>query len=267
LVLPFAKYEGLGNDFIVVEVADEYDLPAQRVPRLCDRHFGIGADGVLLILPTRRGDCVRRMSVINADGTAAEMCGNGVRCVALHIARAGGVEQGTVRVDTDSGPLACTIEDARHEGIVTVDMGVVRVLGERTIQTERGPLSLTTVDAGNPHAVLFGRFQRHEAEHLGPVISHHPDFAQGTNVGFAHLERDVIHLLVWERGAGMTLACGTGACAAVAAAAAKGLVPESSTVIVRLPGGTLSVKIDHDRRATLRGPARHVFSGAIDVES
>jgi diaminopimelate epimerase len=263
-VLPFAKYEGLGNDFIVVEVDDESDLPPERAPRLCDRHFGIGADGVLLILPPRTLDGVRRMRVVNADGSVSEMCGNGVRCVALHLARKSGIKEGTFRVDTDSGMRACLIEDAHPESVVSVDMGVIRVHGERTLEIDR-PRSMTIADAGNPHAVLFGRFDRSDVERLGPIIATHSDFAHGTNVEFAHVERDRLDLLVWERGAGMTLACGTGACAAVAAAAAKGLVPESSPISVRLPGGTLSVRIDADRRATLRGPARHVFSGTIEV--
>jgi diaminopimelate epimerase len=265
-VFSFSKYEGLGNDFIVVEVDREDDLPSPRAARLCDRHFGIGADGVLLILPARDGDCIRRMRVINADGSLPEMCGNGVRCVALHVARARGMREGSVRIDTDAGARSCSIEDTRHEGIVTVDMGVVRLVGERTIPVDHLNLTLTLADAGNPHAVTFGKFARDEVERLGPIIASHSDFPNGTNVGFARIESDGIHLVVWERGAGITLACGTGACAAVAAAAAKGLVPKSSRVSVRLPGGALSVRMEDDGRATLRGPARHVFSGVVTVD-
>jgi diaminopimelate epimerase len=264
-VLSFAKYEGLGNDFIVVETGDERDLPAESAPRLCDRHFGIGADGVILLLPARADDCAVRMRVINADGSVPEMCGNGVRCASLHIARARAIREGTVRVDTDAGPRACLVEDARREGMVTVDMGMVRVIAERTLQVEQHSLPLTIVDAGNPHAVLFGRFDRSDVEKLGPLIATHTDFARGTNVEFAHVDRDAIDLLVLERGAGMTLACGTGACATVAAASAKGLVQTTTPISVRLPGGTLSVKIERDGRATLRGPARHVFSGTIAI--
>jgi diaminopimelate epimerase len=264
-VLPFEKYEGLGNDFVILEVDREDALPPERVPRICDRHCGIGADGVLLILPSQGGDTTRRMRVINADGSVSEMCGNGVRCVALHIARARGVREGTVRIDTDAGPRVCSIEDNRHEGMVTVDMGIVRVSAERTLVIEDLHLALTLADAGNPHAVIFGRFARGDVERLGPIVGHHSDFPRGTNVEFARVESDGIHLLVWERGAGITLACGTGACATVAAAVAKRLVPESSPVSVRLPGGTLCVTMDHDR-ATLRGPARHVFSGSIAVD-
>src|SRR5579863_5721501 len=106
-VLPFAKYEGLGNDFVVVEVDRDDELPPASVPRICDRHFGIGADGVLLVLPAQSSDSTRRMRVINADGSVPEMCGNGVRCVALHVARARGVREGTLRIDTDAGPRAC----------------------------------------------------------------------------------------------------------------------------------------------------------------
>jgi diaminopimelate epimerase len=264
-VLPFAKYEGLGNDFIVLEVQRERDFPAERAPRLCDRHFGIGADGVLLILPPRENGGALRMRVINADGSVPEMCGNGVRCVALHSARGQGLRHGTVRIDTDAGSRACLIEDTDGEGLVTVDMGIVRVLGERTLRIEDRSLTLTTADAGNPHAVIFGSFERRDVEHLGPVIATDSNFSHGTNVEFAHLEGDHIELIVWERGAGLTLACGTGACATVAVATAKGFVTQSSPVRVRLPGGILSVTIDPDGRATLRGPARHVFSGTIAI--
>jgi diaminopimelate epimerase len=171
-----------------------------------------------------------------------------------------------MRIDTDAGARSCSIEDTRHEGIVTVDMGLVRLVGERTIPLDHLNLTLTLADAGNPHAVTFGKFERDEVERLGAIIASHSDFPQGTNVEFARIEGEGIHLVVWERGAGITLACGTGACAAVAVATAKGLVPEASPVCVRLPGGALSVRIDHEGRATLRGPARHVFSGVFRVD-
>jgi diaminopimelate epimerase len=264
-LVPFFKYEGLGNDFIVVEAGDERDLPPADATRLCDRHFGVGADGVLLVLPPRTSDCATRMRVINADGSIPEMCGNGVRCVALHVARARRVRDGTLRVDTDAGPRVCIIEDSAGEGMVTVDMGVVRVLGDRTLQVNGRRVAVTTADAGNPHAVLFGAFARGDVEQLGPGIATHPDFPHGTNVEFAHVSGDGIDLVVWERGVGITLACGTAACAAAAAACAKGVGHKGTPIAVRLPGGTLSVTIDREGRATMRGPARHAFSGRIDL--
>jgi diaminopimelate epimerase len=262
----FFKYEGLGNDFIVVDASDDRAFPPERASALCERRFGVGADGLLLMLPPRTGDCATRMRVINADGSIPEMCGNGVRCVALHFARAHHLEQASVLVDTDAGPRACTVDDARGEGMVTVDMGIVRVLGERTLQVDGQAVTVTTADAGNPHAVLFGAFARGDVEHLGPRLATHPDFPRGTNVEFAHVATDAIDVVAWERGVGITLACGTGGCATAAVACARGFVPKRTPVAVRLPGGTLEVTIDDGGRATMRGPARHVFSGTIDVQ-
>jgi diaminopimelate epimerase len=264
--VPFFKYEGLGNDFIVIEASDERGLPPERASLFCERRFGVGADGLLLVLPPRTADCATRMRVINADGSIPEMCGNGVRCVALHFARGRQLGQASMLVDTDAGPRACVVDDAHGEGMVTVDMGVVRVLGERTLQVDGQRITVTTADAGNPHAVLFGAFARGDVEHLGPRLATHPDFPRGTNVEFARVASDGIDLVAWERGVGITLACGTGGCATAAVACAKGLVAKGTPVAVRLPGGTLEVTIDDAGRATMRGPARHVFSGTIEVQ-
>lgn len=259
----FHKYEGLGNDFIVVEGTDERGVLPDRAAVLCDRRFGVGADGVLLVLPPRGDGCDVRMRVINADGSVPEMCGNGVRCVALHLARARGLRQATVTVDTDAGPCACSVEDGRGEGMVTVDMGVVRVYGERSLEIDGKRVTLTVADAGNPHAVLFGSFSRGEVEHLGPRLATHPAFPRGTNVEFSSVSGDGIDLVVWERGVGITLACGTGACATAAAACARGLVSRGVPIPVRLPGGRLDITIDESGRVTMRGPARHVFEGSV----
>src|SRR5262245_52055573 len=131
--LAFEKYEGLGNDFVVVE-ADRADaIPIERARALCDRRLGIGADGVLLVLPAATTDAAGRMVVVNADGSVPEMCGNGLRCVALHVARKRGIGRGTLTFDTDAGPKTCTIDDSEGAGVVTVDMGVVRWTGDVTV--------------------------------------------------------------------------------------------------------------------------------------
>jgi diaminopimelate epimerase len=259
----FFKYEGLGNDFIVVEAADETVVSPARAAVLCDRRFGVGADGVLLVLPSRSPECDVRMRVLNADGSVPEMCGNGVRCVAMHVARARGLKAGTVRVDTDARICACVVEDARGEGIVTVDMGVIRLFGDRSLVVDGKRVSVSVADAGNPHAVLFGAFARGDIDHLGPRLATHPDFPRGTNVEFSHVAGDGIDLIVWERGVGITLACGTGACATAAVACEKGLVARGAPIAVRLPGGRLDVTIDEGGRATMRGPARQVFAGDV----
>jgi len=259
----FNKYEGLGNDFILVEAADEGGVLPERAVDLCDRRFGVGADGVLLVLPPRAAGCDVRMRVINADGSVPEMCGNGVRCVALHLARGRGLREATVRIDTDAGPCLCSVEDARGEGMVEVEMGIVRVFDERSLDIDGKRVTLTVADAGNPHAVLFGAFSRREVEHLGPRLATHPDFPRGTNVEFTRVAGDGIDVVVWERGVGITLACGTGACATVAVACAKRLVARGVPIPVRLPGGRLDITIDETGRATMRGPARHVFEGTV----
>ncbi|MBV9950013.1 MAG: diaminopimelate epimerase [Myxococcales bacterium] len=266
--LAFAKYEGIGNDFILLAADAEDALPPARAVRLCDRRFGVGADGVLLLLPPRRDDCVVRMRVVNADGSVPEMCGNGLRCVALHVVRSGPAAASsrgprTIRVDTDAGPRDCAVDDTGGQGWVTVQMGGVRVLGDRVLEVAGRRAPLILADAGNPHAILFGAFARSEVEELGPRIATHADFPNGTNVEFASVKGDDIDLVVWERGVGITLACGTGACATAAVAASRGLVPTGTPVPVRLPGGTLEVTVDADGRTTMRGPARHVFSGTL----
>jgi diaminopimelate epimerase len=258
--LGFQKYEGLGNDFILVEAAEVGDLSSERAVQLCDRRFGVGADGVLLVLPSRLPGCEARMHVINADGSIPEMCGNGVRCVALHVAAARGQGEGVVRIETAAGERACVLDAG---GKVTVDMGVVRVLGESAVPVEGKSIVLALADAGNPHAVLFGAFARGEVEHLGPRIATHAAFPRGTNVEFACVQGDGIDLVVWERGVGITMACGTGACATVAVACDRGLTPRGKPITVHLPGGRLEVTVGEDGRATMRGPARRVFSGTI----
>jgi diaminopimelate epimerase len=259
--LSFRKYEGLGNDFMVVDGASEDALPPARVIALCDRRFGVGADGVLLVLPPRTAGSVATMRVVNADGSVPEMCGNGVRCVALHLARQRGLREGALTIDTDAGPRECIVKDTGDAGLVTVDMGVIRLLGERTVEVEGHPIALLLADAGNPHAILFGTYARSDVDRLGPRLATHPAFARGSNIEFASAGAGGIDLVVWERGSGLTLACGTGACATAAVACATGRAEFDRPIPVRLPGGTLDITIARDGRATMRGPAKFVFSG------
>jgi diaminopimelate epimerase len=262
--LTFRKYEGLGNDFIIVEPRDLAVTPA-LASALCDRHFGIGGDGILVVLPPRVSDADARMVVVNSDGSCPEMCGNGVRCVAVHLARARDLRTGVIRVETAAGIRACIVEDGLGEGMVTVDMGTVRVGEDRDVEVDGERLPVTLADVGNPHAVAFGSFSRQDVERLGSRITVHATFPAGINVEFARMRMDGIDLVVWERGAGITLACGTGACAAAAVACAKGHASYEAPIDVRLPGGSLCVQVQRDGRTTMRGPARHVFSGTIDV--
>lgn len=266
--LDFEKYEGLGNDFIVVE-ADRADaVSLERARALCDRRLGVGADGVLLVLPPATDGADGRMVVINADGSVPEMCGNGLRCVALHVARGRGVREGSLTFDTDAGPKPCAIDDRDGRGLVTVDMGVVRWLKDVSVDVDGDRWELALGDAGNPHAITRRATTLEEIHRVGPRIERHPRFSAGTNVEFAVVRSPTeIDLVVWERGVGVTEACGTGACATVAVAVTKGWSPADADVAVKLPGGTLHVRMTSDGRAIMRGPARHVFSGRVAGEA
>jgi diaminopimelate epimerase len=265
----FDKYEGLGNDFVVIDAADECAIDLDSARAICDRRFGVGADGVLLVLPPRDSKNVARMRVVNADGSIPEMCGNGLRCVALHVERTRGNGSGTY--ETDAGVRGCTVETSAGEALVNVDMGIVKSLGSKVVDVDGDKIEVRLGDAGNPHAVLFRTVDeaipvRRGVDHLGPRIEKHPDFPEGINVGFALVDRkkpSEIHLVVWERGVGRTLACGTGACAAVAVGCDTGMLQWATPICVHLPGGTLEITVEKSGRCAMRGPARHVFSGRL----
>lgn len=261
--LAFAKYEGLGNDFVLVEAEREDAVTPDLARTICDRRFGIGADGVLLLLPPRSKEAQARMRVLNADGSVPEMCGNGLRCAVLHVARAKNLTD--VAFDTDAGTKICHVDDARGQGTVTVDMGVVRFVEDVSLDVDGQSWELALGDAGNPHAITTRPSTRSVIDVVGPKIATHPRFPHGTNVEFATFRGSEVDLVVWERGCGVTHACGTGACATVAVGVAKGWVARGSEVAVHLPGGTLAVTITADDHAIMRGPARHVFSGAYEV--
>lgn len=251
--LSFNKYEGAGNDFIVIDAESDAAVSPSDARALCDRHFGVGADGVLLVLPPTLPGSLATMLVLNADGSVPEMCGNGLRCVAAHLASRASLHEFTV--DTGAGAKACIV----HGAGVTIDMGSATVRGERALLGQ----DLVLVETGNPHAIAFGAFGPSEVQRLGPQLAQHEAFPAGTNVEFARMTDHGIDLVVWERGVGLTLACGTGAVATVAAAMSKGLVPSGAPVSVRLPGGTLVIEQDASGTMRMTGPARKVFSGVL----
>lgn len=260
--LRFSKYEGLGNDFVVVDGGET--LTPSDAERLCDRRHGIGADGVLLVLPARDASAVARMRVLNADGSTPEMCGNGLRCVALHLARERGAKTLEAIVETDAGPRSCSVlsVSSDSEADVLVDMGEVRSLGTKKLDVEGETFELHLATAGNPHAIWFCDSPLESAQRFGRSIATHPSFPEGTNVGFAHIEPNQIDFVVWERGVGLTLACGTGACAVAVVARAQNRVP-AGPVRVRLPGGVLEIEPDPNGRTRMRGPARLVYEGIL----
>ncbi len=264
IMLRFEKWEGLGNDFILVEE----DLSPARVRSLCDRHAGVGADGVILVKAIDGLTC--QMIVRNADGSRPEMCGNGLRCVAGYLVDRAGGGSGAVSVETDAGPRQCQVErQADGSYRVAAGMGIATVgeplelpaSSEGTGDAERS-WSFTTVQVGNPHAVSFAPFVSADVDEIGPAVDQHVD--GGTNVELCKVAEDGrrLEVSVWERGVGRTQACGTGACAAVAAAAAAARVPFDEPVAVVLAGGVLEILVAReDGSLTMTGPARRVFVG------
>jgi diaminopimelate epimerase len=262
----FDKVQGLGNDFVLIDARRDGRLITTDVARrLCDRHLGIGADGVLTLLPPA-GEATARLHVFNADGSLAEMCGNGLRCAARVLLEETGAN--TVRIEIDTGSLRCEARPGPAGRLDTVwaEAGRPRVGAAETVDVGSLRIRGTPVSLGNPHFVIFGATA--ELEALGPEIERHPHFApERTNVEFCRATGEGLDLRVWERGVGFTLACGTGACATVAAACAAGTAPPGQEVPVHLPGGTLWVELARDgSQVFMRGPAERVFSGSLDVD-
>lgn len=268
--LRFTKMHGCGNDYVFVDcVSQPINLDWPRVARiLSDRHFGIGSDGLILILPSEKADF--RMRMFNADGSEGEMCGNGMRCLAKYVYEHGLTSKVEFEVETLAGIIRPRVlVELGHVKEVEVDMGSPQVGRESTMKLDDACFEYTPVSMGNPHCVIFytdpGAPEGVDVGALGPRISHAGPFPNGTNVEFARvLGADRIRVRVWERGTGETLACGTGACAVAAAAVHKGLCDR--TVTVELRGGTLTVKLLDNGHAMLRGPAVEVFSGQISEE-
>lgn len=280
--LAFAKYQGLGNDFIVIDArrAPAF-LTSAAAARLCERRRGIGADGVLTLLPPRTPGADLRMHIFNADGSVPEMCGNGLRCVVRFTL---GAEPGAhLSVDTDAGRREGWLE---RDGRVRVTLGTARLLAA---EVDTGALGEgrrgVGISMGNPHLVLRPTPSDGDplalARRLGPALERHPQFPDRTNVGFLAAyevnDAEALRLVVFERGAGLTEACGTGAGAAAVAAVRWGLVRGDRRVRVELPGGPLEIGLDGDPRrdvapgealaeVEITGDAVRVFAGTVEVE-
>ena len=266
---------GIGNDFIILDgFRQPVNSPEALAVRLCDRHFGVGADGLILALPSRIADA--RMRILNRDGSEAEMCGNGLRCLGKYLFDAGICPKSPLRVETLAGVLS--LEILAEGGLareITVDMGAPRFEPEQipvagpsnalTLDVEGRRLRFFCVGMGNPHAVTFDLFPEDgEFARLGPLLECHPAFPRRANIEFCRLEGDdAVRVRVWERGDGPTLACGTGACAVLAAGASQGLLPRRAEV--RLPGGSLNVRWDGGGHLFMAGPAETVFTGEIEA--
>ncbi|NEO36467.1 MAG: diaminopimelate epimerase [Moorea sp. SIOASIH] len=276
--MEFTKYHGLGNDFILIDnrADPKPRITSEQALQLCDRNFGIGADGVIFALPGQEGTDYT-MRIFNSDGSEPEMCGNGIRCLAKFLADLEGANHKThYRIHTLAGVI---IPELKGDGKVRVDMGMPQlsaaqiptVLAEADQKVINTPMEIadklwevTCVSMGNPHCITFVEdADAIPLETIGPLFEHHSVFPQRTNTEFIQVVRpDYLKMRVWERGAGATLACGTGACASVVA----GVLTEKSDRIctVELPGGCLDIEwSETDQRVYMTGPAEQVFTGKL----
>lgn len=269
------KYHGLGNDFVVLDRRQTgVDIDAEASRWMCDRRRGIGADGVLSLLPSKAG--VARMVVHNADGSIAEMCGNGLRCAVKYLADHADGRPERLNVETGAGVLSC-VPGYGADGVAEVDisMGPARLVAPNLPSGATGQPFLDApvpghpglrgfaVSMGNPHLVLLDR-PLEEAERLGPTLEVHPAFKDRTNVEFVRVDPDGLTVVVWERGCGLTQACGTGACASATAAVLAKRLPADAWLRVTLPGGDLQIRVPPDLSdIRLRGPVAFVFEGVV----
>ena len=276
----FSKYHGIGNDFVLIADADDaLTLEQDAVRRLCDRRFGVGGDGVIRVAPGREGGDFF-MDYVNSDGSVGEMCGNGIRCMALFARAEGLTSETTLRIETRAGMKIVEIKG----DVVRVDMGApifepseipVSIDGadplHAKLQTDQGIFEAATLSMGNPHAVLFVDDPlTAPVTSLGPLLETHPAFPNRVNVEFATVEAsDRVNMRVWERGSGETLACGTGACAVAVAARLLANADQKMTVV--LPGGELDVEwrgsLEDEASVFLTGPAVESFRGELDLQA
>ena len=275
--LKFTKMQGLGNDFVVLDgVRSTLDVTPALARRLADRHFGIGCDQILIVEPPEAKDVDFRYRIFNADGGEVSQCGNGARCFARFVRDKRLTDKDEIRVETRSGVIAPKLE---ANGEVTVDMGPPVFEPARipfasdsdalvqALDVNGNARDITALSMGNPHAVqVVADVERAPVLTEGPLIENHPRFPERVNAGYAEVaDRHRLKLRVWERGAGETLACGTGACAAAVACIRRGLV--DSPVRVSTHGGDLTIRWDGgDNPVLMTGPAVAVFDGEIELD-
>ena len=261
--MKFTKMQGIGNDYIYVNCFEEQvSDPGETAKRISDRHFGVGSDGLVLIGPDPSADF--RMRMFNADGSESEMCGNAARCVGKYVYEKGLTKQTEVSLMTGAGiKLLRICGEHGKAASVRVDMGEPVILGTGETVTVKGrTFPFTRISMGNPHAVIFlDEVETFDVTGYGSLIEHHALFPNRTNTEFAKiLSGDRIRMRVWERGAGETMACGTGACATLIAAALNGLCARKATL--ELNGGNLLIEWnEEDGRVYQEGPAEFVFEG------
>ena len=276
----FTKWQGTGNDFVMIDCLKEPEADyVSAAVELCDRHYGIGAEGILLVLPSDKADI--RMQIINADGSEAEMCGNGIRCFASYVYEKGYVKFEEFTVETGAGILVPKImEKHGAEAMVKVDMGEPILEGEKIpvagygmnrivaepITVKDKEFKMTCVSMGNPHCVIFvddaENFPIHE---YGPLVERHEKFPKRVNAEFIQvIDRKHLRMRVWERGAAVTLACGTGACATTTAAILNDFTDRN--IEIQLDGGKLNIEWADNNHLYMTGPAVQVFAGTYNLK-
>lgn len=274
--LKFTKMHGAGNDFVVIDlISQRCKLRRRDIRRLADRHFGVGCDQVLVVEPPSSPDVDFRYRIYNADGEEVEQCGNGARCFARFVREKRLTSKQVITVEVSGGTLELRVRD---NNLVEVAMGqpifepqqipfnAPQTNTSYSLQVAGQTLEIGAISMGNPHAVLpVEDVERADVEGLGPLIEAHTDFPQRTNAGFMQIvSRDTIRLRVFERGVGETLACGTGACAAVVYGINRGWLQD--TVTVELPGGKLTIAWAGDGQPVMMtGPTAVVFEGSIRI--
>ncbi len=259
----FTKMHGLGNDYLYVYGEVPENIKDLSI-KLSDRHFGAGSDGMIYICPSEKGDFMMR--IFNADGSEAKMCGNGIRCVGKYVYDKGYTDKTKLKIDTLSGIKYLSLEVAGGNVVsVSVDMGEGKISDDLTLNVLDSTIKTTPVSTGNPHTIIF--VDDAEAAPLttyGPVIEHDSHYPDGVNVEFVEvLERNELRMRVWERGSGVTMACGTGACASAFASVKKGYCDYDTPIKVHLDGGTLAITITSEDKIIMQGPATFVYEGDV----
>lgn len=263
--MEFTKMHGLGNDYLYV-YGDVPENIAELSGKLSERHFGAGSDGMIYISKSDIADF--KMRIFNADGSEAKMCGNGIRCVGKFVYDKGYTDKKHLSIETLSGVKYLMLQTVNGKvKTVTVDMGKAEAGQPKTLTIAGETVSLIPVSVGNPHAVIFvDDMESAPLTTLGPKIERHPDFPDGVNVEFVQvLQKDKLRMRVWERGSGVTMACGTGACASVMAAISAKHCRYDETVSVVLDGGTLKIQITSDNTVQMTGPAETVYEGETEI--
>ena len=257
----FTKMHGLGNDYLYVYAEVPSNIE-ELSTKLSERHFGAGSDGMIYISPSAVADF--KMRIFNADGSEAKMCGNGIRCVGKYVYDKGYTDKKSLTVETLSGikTLELGVSFGKVKS-VTVDMGQAVPTEDLTLNVDGKTVTLTPVSVGNPHAVIFvDDIEKAPLTTLGVKIEHHNEFPGGVNVEFVQvLGNSELRMRVWERGSGVTMACGTGACASAVAAVKKKYCAPCDPISVHLDGGTLKITVTSDNKVTMTGPAEFVYEG------